>query len=368
MCVGSISATTGVTKKAEPVIAKPDRYPAGAFGRVEGALTFFVNYVGFSVLDTIKCATLGGAKMMGRANELGSLEKGKLADVLVVEGDVITPHYDPMIAKLIVWGEDRAQALARLDAALAQTHIVGPHSNAAFLRRVAASAAFTRADLDTGLIERERATLFGASPLPLSLVAAGVAAHALALERADETADPWSRRDGWRLHGAAQRRIEIEHAGVRQCLVLERHRDGTMHLLVDGRRHDFDASAARPPQHDVRLDGRSLTLAVYASGERVAVFAPEGGALVREVDAAAHAGDEAVGGGLGAPMPGKVVAVLARAGERVRRGQPLAVIEAMKMEHTLSAPSDGVVTGLRFAAGAQVAEGEALIDFEPAPQ
>ncbi|HWH74699.1 MAG TPA: biotin carboxylase N-terminal domain-containing protein [Methylibium sp.] len=286
----------------------------------------------------------------------------------VVEGDVITPHYDPMIAKLIVWGEDRAQALARLDAALAQTHIVGPHSNAAFLRRVAASAAFARADLDTGLIERERATLFGASPLPLPLVAAGVAAHALALERADETADPWSRRDGWRLHGAAQRRIEIEHAGVRQCLVLERHRDGTMHLLVDGRRHDFDASAARPPQHDVRLDGRSLTLAVYASGERVAVFAPEGGALVREVDAAAHAGDEAVGGGLGAPMPGKVVAVLARAGERVRRGQPLAVIEAMKMEHTLSAPSDGVVTGLRFAAGAQVAEGEALIDFEPEPQ
>ncbi len=286
----------------------------------------------------------------------------------VVEGDVVTPHYDPMLAKLIVWGEDRAQALARLDAALAQTHVVGPHSNVAFLRRVAAGAAFAQADLDTGLIEREHAALFGAPPLPLPLVAAAVAAHALALERAAEDADPWSRRDGWRLHGAAQRRFEFEHAGARQCVVLERHRDGAMQLLVGGLGHDFDASAAGPERHDVRLDGRSLTLTVYATGGRVAVFAPEGAALVREVDAWAQAAEEASSGGLSAPMPGKVVAMLARAGERVRRGQPLAVIEAMKMEHTLSAPSDGVVTGLRFAAGAQVVEGEALIDFEPAPQ
>jgi 3-methylcrotonyl-CoA carboxylase alpha subunit len=108
-------------------------------------------------------------------------------------------------------------------------------------------------------------------------------------------------------------------------------------------------------------------LAVYAVGESVAVFAPEGAALLREVDVLAHAGDAAAEGGrLTAPMPGKVVAFLAQPGEQVKRGQPLAVMEAMKMEHTLAAPSDGIVRALRFAAGEQVAEGEALLDFEAA--
>ena len=120
------------------------------------------------------------------------------------EGDAISPHYDSMIAKLIVWGADRAQALARLDAALAQTHIVGVQTNVAFLRRVVASRSFATADLDTALIERERAALFEAPPLPLQCVVGGVVAHALALERARETADPWSRADGWRLHGVSR--------------------------------------------------------------------------------------------------------------------------------------------------------------------
>ena len=131
-------------------------------------------------------------------------------DAGVGEGDAISPHYDSMIAKLIVWGEDRAQALARLDRALTETRIVGLHTNAAFLRRVVNSSSFAAADLDTALIERERAALFDAAPLSLAVAAAGVAAHALALERAGEDADPWSRRDGWRLFGGAARRFELE--------------------------------------------------------------------------------------------------------------------------------------------------------------
>ena len=125
------------------------------------------------------------------------------------EGDTISPHYDSMIAKLIVWGEDRAQALARLDAALAEVHIVGLHTNVAFLRRVVQSPSFSRADLDTALIEREHARLFAPSALPLEWAAAGVAAQALASESAMQGADPWSRRDGFRLHGAAERRFEL---------------------------------------------------------------------------------------------------------------------------------------------------------------
>ncbi|MBC8056367.1 MAG: ATP-grasp domain-containing protein, partial [Rhizobiales bacterium] len=134
-------------------------------------------------------------------------------DAGVREGDSISPFYDSMIAKLIVWGADRAQALARLDAALGATHIVGLQTNVAFLRRTAASASFAQADLDTALIERERAVLFDAPPLPIEWAAAGVVAHVLAVERAHEKADPWSRRDGWRLHGSATRRFDIESQG-----------------------------------------------------------------------------------------------------------------------------------------------------------
>ncbi len=285
-------------------------------------------------------------------------------DAGVGEGDVISPHYDPMIAKLIVWGEDRAQALARLDAALDGTHIVGPHTNVAFLRRVVASASFAGADLDTGLIERERGVLFDAAPLPLTVAAAGVAAHALALERADEGADPWSRRDGWRLHCSAVRRFEIEHAGARHAVALERRHDGAMSLAVGGDTLAFAAEPLGADRYDIQLGTKRLRPAVYAVGEAVAVFAAEGAALLREVDVLAHAGEGAAEGGrVTAPMPGKVLTFLVAAGERVVRGQPLAVMEAMKMEHTLTAPGDGVVSALRFTPGEPVGEGEALLDF-----
>ncbi|WP_428416773.1 acetyl/propionyl/methylcrotonyl-CoA carboxylase subunit alpha [Methylibium sp.] len=288
-------------------------------------------------------------------------------DAGVGEGDAITPHYDSMVAKLIVWGRDREQALARMDQALAHTHLVGPQHNVAFLRRVVGSPSFADADLDTGLIERERAGLFDAPALAPELIAAGVVAHALAQERVGEDGDPWSRRDGWRLHGSALRRFEIDHAGVHLRASLHRSRDGAMQLQVDATAHAFEARPLEGDRHDVLIGTRRLVLSAYAVGENVALFTPDGSAWVREVDVLAHAGDAAADGGrLTAPMPGKVVGFLVRAGERVLRGQALAVMEAMKMEHTLNAPSDGVVKGLRFAAGEQVAEGEALLDFEPA--
>ena len=284
----------------------------------------------------------------------------------VREGDAITPFYDPMIAKIIVWGEDRAQALSRMDAALAATRVVGPHTNAAFLRRVVNSASFANADLDTGLIERERAALFDAPPLALALAAAGIVARELAIEAAQQDADPWSRRDGWRLHGASTRVFALEHQhGGTDRVVLERRHDGAMSLLLGDQRIGFAARPLGDDRHEVRLDGRRVVLAVHAVGEQVTVFAPDGSASLREVDVLAHAGDGAAEGGrVTAPMPGKVVAYLAQPGERVKRGQPLAVMEAMKMEHTLTAPSDGTVKALRFAAGEQVSEGEALLDFE----
>ena len=280
------------------------------------------------------------------------------------EGDEISPHYDSMIAKLIVWGADRQQALARLDAALRDTHIVGLQTNVEFLRRIVWTRAFSTADLDTALIERERAALFDAAGLPLSLAVAGVVAHALAQERQLQGADPWSRRDGWRLHGGARRRFDIEAGGTRHVVMLERQHDGAMAMTLAGQRIAFASEDLGRDRHEVTLDGRRHGLAVYALGEAVAVFGEAGSAWLTEVDLLAHAGEAADAGGLAAPMPGKVVSFLAKPGERVRRGQPLAVMEAMKMEHTLHAPHDGVVAELLYAVGDQVAEGGALLRLE----
>ncbi len=280
----------------------------------------------------------------------------------VREGDAISPWYDPMIAKLIVWGADRAQALARLDAALAQTHIVGLHTNVAFLRRVAASPSFANADLDTALIERERAVLFDAPGLAREWAAAGVVADALAHERAQQGEDPWSRRDGWRLFGAARRRYDIELHGQTHAVVLESTHRGDMTLVLGAQRWSFSASSQHDGRHDVQLGDRRASLSVYAVGERLSVFAPEGSATVTRIDALSHAGDGEVDAGrLTAPMPGKVIAFLAKVGDDVKQGQALAVMEAMKMEHTIISPRDGKVEALLYAPGDQVAEGGALL-------
>jgi 3-methylcrotonyl-CoA carboxylase alpha subunit len=267
-----------------------------------------------------------------------------------------------MIAKLIVWGEDRAQALARLDAALQATHIMGLSTNVAFLRRVVASRAFATADLDTALIEREHAALFEAPPLAPEIAAAAVLAQVLAAETALAGPDPWSRRDGWRMFGGARRLFSLTVHDQALTVALDRLHDGATTLKIGDQRWPFSAHSLDADRHDLHLGPRRLTVTVHARGERYAVFAASGSALVSEFDPLAHAGDAAAEGGrLTAPMPGKVVGFLAKAGERVQRGQALAVMEAMKMEHTISAPHDGVIEEFLYAPGDQVAEGGELL-------
>jgi 3-methylcrotonyl-CoA carboxylase alpha subunit len=288
-------------------------------------------------------------------------------DTGFVEGDAISPWYDSMIAKLIVWGEDRAQALARLDAALRDTHLVGLHTNVAFLRRVVTSRSFSSADLDTALIEREREVLFKMPGLPLPLAVAGAMAHLLAAEAARTRPDPWSRSDGWRLHGLSRRRLEVEHDGTTHPVLLERTHDGLPVMTLGGERQALGLQALGGARHEVALGGHRHVLTVHAVGSRLTVFGEAGSAVLALVDplerAAAGAGE---GGRLSAPMPGKLIALHTRAGETVRRGQALAVMEAMKMEHTISAPGDGIVAELLFAVGDQVPEGAQLLRLEAA--
>lgn len=283
----------------------------------------------------------------------------------VRQGDAISPFYDSMVAKLIVHGDTREQALARLDDALAQTHIVGLATNVQFLRRVARTEAFAGAKLDTALIQREQAVLFHQEPVGLPLAAAAAVAQTLLRERASEGADPFSRRDGFHSHGVNRRRFEFEFGGEHAKAWLTYERGGSLHLTVGEGENAVAGLLVFAPQAggiELQFAGQRTRAAVYAQGEVDHVFTPLGATQITAIDLLAHAGEAAAEGGrLTAPMPGKVVSFAVKAGDAVTKGQPLAVMEAMKMEHTIAAPADGVVQELLYAPGDQVAEGAELL-------
>jgi 3-methylcrotonyl-CoA carboxylase alpha subunit len=282
----------------------------------------------------------------------------------VREGDAISPFYDSMIAKLIVHADTREQALAHLDEALAQTHIVGLATNVQFLRHVVRSRSFAQADLDTALIPREQAVLFNQETLGLPLAAACAIAQALLQEKTLEGADPFSRRDGWRSHGPAVRHFQFEFRGEPAKAELTYLHDGALSLTV-GNVSGGLAFTATPQGLDVHFAGQRLLAAVYAHGESDHVFSERGATQIMNIDLLAHAGEAAAETGrLTAPMPGKVVSFSVKAGDQVSKGQALAVMEAMKMEHTIAAPADGVVAELMYAPGDQVAEGAELLKIQ----
>jgi 3-methylcrotonyl-CoA carboxylase alpha subunit len=295
-------------------------------------------------------------------------------DTGVQEGDIVSPYFDAMLAKLIVWGETREQALSRLSLALAQVHVVGLHTNVDFLRRVVHSRSFAQADLDTALIERERAVLFAALPMPVEWTVASVAAQCLQTNspsRANES-DPWSVADNWRIHGEASWywTLAVDAKVVRASL--NRSRSGEMQLqwAADGEL----AGAAKlqiVPRgvglFDLALGAVWQRMSIYSLSPNAsrtqrawAVFSTESHAIA-EVHLPWADTDSPGPGGLCAPMPGKVLMVMVKPGDSVSRAQPLAVMEAMKMEHTLTAPFDGMVQEVLYGAGDQVAEGAELL-------
>ncbi len=286
----------------------------------------------------------------------------------VREGDAISPFYDSMIAKLIVHGANRAEALARLDEALAQVHIVGLATNVQFLRHVVRSPSFAQAKLDTALIQRESAVLFHQQPVGLPLAAAAAVARTLLDERAQEGADPFSRRDGWRSHGVSQRGFDLSFNGEPAQATLTYGRGGTLRLSAGALTGALQFQQLAGGL-DLHFAGERLLAQTYRHGEALHVFAGRGAAELLVLDPMAHAGDvQPEGGRLTAPMPGKVVSFAVKAGDTVTKGQPLAVMEAMKMEHTIAAPEGGVVEELLYAPGDQVTEGAELLRLASAKQ
>ena len=292
---------------------------------------------------------------------------GVRVDSGVRQGDTISPYYDSMVAKLIVHGRTRAEALARMDAALAQTHIVGLSTNVQFLRHVVVSDSFAQARLDTALIPREAATLFAQEKVGLAWAGAALVADTLRLERAAGDArqgwkDPWAARDSWQSHAAPVRGFALEFAGAPHSATLRHGRGGSMALECGGVHAALNFTVQADGSLDVAWGHERQRVQVYRQGETAHVFMAHGATHILAVDALAHAAvAQADTGRLTAPMPGKLLSFVVKAGDLVRRGQALAVMDAMKMEHTISAPADGQVEELLYAPGDQVAEGAELL-------
>ena len=309
-----------------------------------------------------------GTLQVYRKPQAVSFERGTVRiDDGVREGDAISPFYDPMIAKLIVWGSTREEALGRLDAALAQVRIVGVQTNVQFLRRVLATPSFSQARLDTALIQRESDRLFNQDPIGRDMAVACAVAQTVLAERDAEGHDPFSRTDGFRSHGVASRRIDLAYAGQPVVAKLRYLHDGLQLKVDEGEAAPLSITRQPDGRIDVRYGGRRQVVQVFRRGEVLHVFGTAGAADITELDVLSHSGEGAgEGGGLTAPMPGKVVSIAVKAGDKVNKGQALAVMEAMKMEHTIAAPRDGVVGEVLYAPGDQVTEGAELLRLDAA--
>ncbi|KAF1717644.1 3-methylcrotonyl-CoA carboxylase [Pseudoxanthomonas yeongjuensis] len=292
----------------------------------------------------------------------------------VVEGDVVSIFYDPMIAKLIVCDQDRASALARLRDALAACEIVGPKSNIDFLERLVRHPAIVEGDIDTGYLDRhleefmpahavDPALLHAAATATLLLQEAG--AHVQA-EASNDPCSPWAIADGWRLGHAGRRPLVFLHRGEELALVAQ-GATGEYVIESDGQSQPISGARLHAGGLSLRLGDQARRFRVHADQRRVTVHDGEQRlslALVpvyRPKSATASGND----GRIVAPMPGRVVVLKASPGQAVVAGQELLVIEAMKMELAIRSPRDGVVAELRAAAGDFVEADAVLATLEP---
>ena len=305
---------------------------------------------------------------------IGTLSHLKLPDTVRVDagvrtGDRITPDYDPMIAKIIATGPDRRTALARLSAALAQTEVVGVHTNLPLLRAILAHPGFTGESFDTGFIGRHPELTEPATTTPdIALAAAAVTALRARAATAFIPADPhspWAAQDSWRPNLPGQQTLTL------------RHRDATTAITAtpseDGWRLEWDSIVRTVSAHTngdtmlLRLDAAAGRVTVINQPPRLIVVLDGANHIIEVIDPLAPPEASASGAGrVIAPIPGRVASLLVQPGDIVKRGQVLLVLEAMKMELPLTAAADGTVSRVRCAAGEMVEEGVELVEFETA--
>jgi 3-methylcrotonyl-CoA carboxylase alpha subunit len=296
-------------------------------------------------------------------------------------GDTITPYYDALLAKLIVHGPDRPQALARMVEAIGEFEIKGVTTNLGFLDLLLSHPQVARGDIDTGFIEREIAALTMSPPSVTSAVPLDIAAACVAVlvrEQSEQVgpvpasalpsalSSPWDRTDGWTITGRRSRRLGFRHGNERYDAVLWYARDGlSLEWRSTNARLQF--AAREGAVFDICLGDAPERVAAAWSGRELDLTTPRGHLDLHWIDPfAADLRETSAASRITAPMPGTVTRILAEPGANVQRGAPLLVLEAMKMEHTLRAPADGHLKALRCKVGDVVQEGTELADFEPA--
>ena len=305
---------------------------------------------------------------------------GIRVDSALAPGTVVSSNYDPMLAKVTAHGPDRATALRRLDAALAESTVLGVTTNTAFLRALLADPGVTAGRLDTGLAERIEFPVPGspdAGP-PDEVLAAAALDRLLALEPAGPLTDPWELPDSWRIAGPGWTRLRIGHGPGAVTEVRVRGLPSAAAEVAVGDGEPVPARATAEPPHSAtgtltvsygggiqRYARARAGPATETDGEGVLWLSRDGRTWALTAQPAATSRTHAQAGGAGdgivrAPMPGTVVAVLAGSGQPVTAGQRLFIVEAMKMEHAVTAPVDGVLTELTAKAGHQVRMDETL--------
>jgi 3-methylcrotonyl-CoA carboxylase alpha subunit len=287
-------------------------------------------------------------------------------DAGVAEGGDVSMFYDPMIAKVISWSRTREEALGSLSDALETAEIAGVRTNLGFLITTLRHSAMIGGQVDTGFIDRHKADLLRV-PAGLEEDAILVAAAHVLLQRCnpEDSSSPWGVLDGWRLGGGAQVETLRFIIGGNPRDVEVRHGSGMWRISQDGRVMDVSARPLAGGSLEAIVNGRRVTGSVVRKGTSLNVMV-KGRNFAVELHDPLVAADTGLSGAneLRAPMPGKVTQVLVKAGDRVRKGQPVAVLEAMKMEHTLSAPGDFTVKSAPFNAGDQVQEGTVIVSFD----
>jgi 3-methylcrotonyl-CoA carboxylase alpha subunit len=289
-------------------------------------------------------------------------------DTGVRAGDEISIHYDPMIAKLIVWDRDRAAAITRLRGALRDYEIAGVTTNLSLLAMIAARPRFEAGGLDTGFLARHAAELLP-PPQPASrAVLAAAAWHVLSEQRRDVQAraassgdpwSPWNDLTSWRMNGAGYQDLLFQEGNAHLTLRVYVRKAGSF-------RADFPDGPGEvtAPGDFLMLDGVKLQATVLRSGEDLTIISHGINHHLKLRNPLALVGiEEESAGRLTAPMPGRVIQVMAAKGSQVDRGAPLLVLEAMKMEYTITAPAAGTIAEVRCAPGDVVSEGAELIAF-----
>jgi len=298
-------------------------------------------------------------------------------DTGVLQGDEVSVYYDPMIAKLVTWDENRERALGRLARALSEYRISGLTTNISFLYNLATSEPFVKADLDTQFIEKHHDSLFHTSndarvrDLPLASLYLLLRMEQSGRDRAsgDDLFSPWNSSNAWRLNEPAIHSGAIVLNGTEYDVPVVEVGSG------DQRRFRI-STAGKTVLATGELKGNELYADIDGYRQRVVVvphdgmftlFSP-GGAMQFALAHPDYGEDDGHSGAaaFAAPMHGVVVKRLVEAGAMIEKDQPLIIMEAMKMEHTIRAPGDGTVTEFYFEAGDQVSGGEELLKFEPA--